>query len=178
MKIVNGLAPKAMRLAKLQPELSKEASKRLKWFDYYEKHDHNARLSCRYFGITPQTFYSSGLVEVVLKLREKYPRWGKEKLVILIHAEGYQTSASTVGRIIHHLKERGVLKEPVRNHVSAHRRGLKRPYGIRKPKDYQIKEPGDLVELDTLDIRPLAWSSTQALYGSRCYLQMGCHERA
>jgi len=48
-----------------------------------------------------------------------------------------------------------VLREPVRNHVSAHRRGLKRPYGIRKPKGYQIKEPGDLVEIDTLDIRPL-----------------------
>jgi putative transposase len=76
-------------------------------------------------------------------------------LAILIRGEGYQTSASTVGRIIHHLKERGALKEPVRNHVLAHRRGLKRPYGIRKPKDYPVKEPGDLVEIDTLDIRPL-----------------------
>ncbi len=53
------------------------------------------------------------------------------------------------------MKERGVLKEPIRNHVSAHRRGLKRPYAIRKPKDYEVKEPGDLVQLDTLDVRPL-----------------------
>ena len=48
-----------------------------------------------------------------------------------------------------------MLKEPVRNTVSAHRRGLKRPYGIRKPKDYQVNQPGDLIQLDTLDLRPL-----------------------
>ena len=53
------------------------------------------------------------------------------------------------------LKDRGVLQEPVRNHVSARRRVLKRPYAIRKPKDYVVGQPGDLVQLDTLDIRPL-----------------------
>ena len=37
----------------------------------------------------------------------------------------------------------------------AHRRGLKRPYAVRKPKDYVVTQPGDLVQLDTLDIRPL-----------------------
>ena len=183
MRIISGVISGACRLARIQ-ELSREATKRVKWFDYYYSHRHNARLTCRYFGISPQTFYrwkhrydpkslgsleghscrprkvrrptySPELVEAVLKLREEYPRWGKDKLVVLLREEGYQTSASTVGRIIAHLKERGVLKEPVRNHVSAHRRGLRRPYGIRKPKDYLVKEPGDLVEIDTLDIRPL-----------------------
>jgi transposase InsO family protein len=95
------------------------------------------------------------LVVAIQKLREEYPRWGKDKLVILLRSDGFICYASTVGRIIHRLKERGVLKEPIRNHVSAHRRGLKRPYAIRKPKDYEIKEPGDLIQLDTLDIRPL-----------------------
>jgi transposase InsO family protein len=60
-----------------------------------------------------------------------------------------------VGRIIRRLKERGVLQEPIRNHVSAHRRGLRRPYGIRKPKNYEVKAPGDLIQLDTMDVRPL-----------------------
>lgn len=60
-----------------------------------------------------------------------------------------------VGRIIRRLKARGLLREPVRNHVSAHRRGIKRPYAVRKPKNYQVIEPGDLIQLDTLDIRPL-----------------------
>ncbi len=49
----------------------------------------------------------------MLKLREQYPRWGKDKLVILLHREGFDCSASMVDRILHKLKERGVLKEPI-----------------------------------------------------------------
>lgn len=166
-------------------DLSKKARQRLKWFDYYNSRGQNARFTCRYFGISPQTFYrwkrrynphhlksledrshrpkhlrqptaSVKLVEVVLRLRETYPRWGKDKLVVLLVREkGFSCSTSMVGRIIRRLKDRGCLREPIRNYVSAHRRGLKRPYGIRKPKDYEVKNPGDLVQLDTLDIRPL-----------------------
>jgi hypothetical protein len=44
------------RLASI-PVLSKKARQRLKWFDYYKSHKQNARLTCRYFGISPQTFY-------------------------------------------------------------------------------------------------------------------------
>ena len=91
----------------------------------------------------------------MLKLRETYPRWGKNKLVVLLHHEGFDCSASMVGRILHRLKERGVLKEPVSNHISARKRQLKRPYAIRKPKEYVAKKPGDIVEVDTLDVRPL-----------------------
>src|SRR3989304_993117 len=39
------------------PELSREARQRLKWFDYYHCHRQNARLTCRHFDISPQTFY-------------------------------------------------------------------------------------------------------------------------
>jgi len=175
--------PGANRLTSI-PALSKKAKQRLKWFDYYNSHNHNARLTCRYFGISPQTFYrwkkrynpwlleslenrscrpkrvrqpsySTELVTAVQKLREEYPRWGKDKLVVLLHRQGFNCSSSTVGRIVSRLKTRGVLKEPVINHVSAHRRGIRRPYAVRKPKDYQVSRPGDLIQLDTLDIRPL-----------------------
>jgi transposase InsO family protein len=91
----------------------------------------------------------------VLRLREEFPRWGKDKLVVLLRERGYQVSASMVGRIISRLKHRGLLKEPAKNHVSAHRRGIKRPYAVRKPKDYLVTRPVDLIQLDTLDIRPL-----------------------
>ncbi len=184
MRIISGVAPGASRLVRLQVELSKEARQRLKWFDYYYSHGHNARLTCRHFDISPQTFYrwkkrydpkhlqslesrphqpkhlrqptaSAELVQAVFRLREEYPRWGKDKLVVLLPEKGVSCSTSMVGRIIRRLKERGVLREPIRNHVSAHRRGLRRPYGIRKPKDYEVTKPGDLVQLDTLDIRPL-----------------------
>ena len=36
--------------------LSKKAKQRLKWMDYYAKH-RNARLTCRHFGLSPDTFY-------------------------------------------------------------------------------------------------------------------------
>jgi len=183
MRIKSGVVAGFSRLARIR-ELSREASKRLKWFDYYNSHGRNARLTCRYFGISPQTFYrwkrrydpkhlesledrshkprrlrqptwNYELAQEVLRLREEYPRWGKDKLSKLLHEQGHQVSTSMVGRILHRLKERGVLKEPVPNHVSARKRQRRRPFGIRKPKDYLIKETGDIVQLDTLDLRPL-----------------------
>lgn len=66
------------------------------------------------------------------------------------------TSASTVGRILAYLKSAsGGLREPVRQKVSATRRRRQRPHATRKPKGYAAQAPGDLVEVDTLDIRPL-----------------------
>ncbi len=171
-------------MARLQGELSKKARQRLKWFDYYKSRGYKARLTYRHFDISPQTFYhwkrrynpkqlaslekhsrwpkrlrqpsySLELVEAVLKLREEYPRWGKDKLVVLLRDEGMSCSASTVGRIIRRLKERGVLKEPVPNHISARKRQRQRSYALRKPKDYKVVQPGELAQLDTLDISPL-----------------------
>jgi len=165
-------------------ELSREAGKRLKWFDYYYANGRNARLTCRHFDISPQTFYrwkrrydskhlesledeshrprkvrqptySTELVEAVIQLRERYPRWGKDKLVILLEEEGHHVSSSTVGRILSRVKERGLLKEPIPNYVSARKRSRNRPYAVRKPKDYQASVPGDIVQLDTMDLRPI-----------------------
>jgi len=60
-----------------------------------------------------QATWSPELAQVVLKLREEYPRWGKDKLVVLLRRRGQQVSASMVGRILARLKARGVLKEPL-----------------------------------------------------------------
>ena len=184
MRIISGTITGACRLTKVKVELSRKARQRLKWFDCYNSHNHNARLTCRHFDISPQTFYrwqrrynprniagledrshrpkhvrqptySVELVEAVLRLREEYPRWGKDKLVVLLHREGFDCSASMVGRILHRLKERGVLREPMPNHISARKRQRKRPYAVRKPREYVAKKPGDIVEVDTLDVRPL-----------------------
>lgn len=183
MRMKSGVFSGAYRLARIA-ELSREATRRLKWFDYYYSHGRNARLTCRYFGISTQTFYrwkrrydpkhlatledcshkpkrlrqptwGSELAQEVLRLRERYPRWGKDKLSKLLHEQGCQVSASMVGRILRRLKERGVLKEPIPNHVSARKRSRQRPFAMSKPRDYQIKEIGDIVQLDTLDLRPL-----------------------
>lgn len=37
--------------------LSKEGQRRLSWMDWYKGHGQNARLTCRHFGIWPDTFY-------------------------------------------------------------------------------------------------------------------------
>ena len=52
-------------------------------------------------------------------------------------------------------KEGGILKEPISNYVSARKRLRKRPYATRKPKEYEARQVGDIVQLDTLDLRPL-----------------------
>jgi len=183
MRIISATAPGALRLAKLR-ELSREARLRLQWMDYYEAQGRNAAFTCRHFGISRQTFYrwkrrynprnlitlesrshrprrprqptwSAELAQAVLDLREQYPRWGKDKLVVLLRREGWQVSTSMVGRILRRLKERGVLREPPPNGISARRRLWTRPYAVRKPPGYEVKEPGDLVQVDTLDVRPL-----------------------
>ena len=184
MRIISGTVHGALRLAGHGRELSGQARRRLKWMDYYESHGHNARLTCRYFGISPQTFYrwrrryhpnnlrtledrsrrprrlrqpswSQELAQAVLRLREQYPRWGKDKLVVLLRREGRSVSTSMVGRILRRLREQGVLVDPPRQPVSARKRPWFRPYAVRKPKDYCVALPGDLVQVDTLDLRPL-----------------------
>ena len=50
------IMPGAVSLAYNIPSLSKEARGRLKWFDYYHKHNNISKV-CRYFGISRKTFY-------------------------------------------------------------------------------------------------------------------------
>lgn len=183
MKIRSALVPGAISLKKRIADISHDANKRLAWFDFYEKHGRNARATCTHFHISPDTFYRwkkvyrpgdlSSLeershrpkhvrqpswtieaVQAVQEIREKYPRWGKAKLTHLLAAQGIELSESMVGRIIKVLKERGVLREPIRNHISARKRGKNRPYAVRKPKEYIAREPGDIVQVDTMDVRP------------------------
>jgi len=184
MSIYGSVLPGAGRVARLSVELSHQARQRLRWMEHYESHGHNAALTCRYFGISRQSFYrwkrrydrwdlsslegrsrrpkrlrkptwSTELSKSVLKLREQYPRWGKDKVVVLLRREGVEVSTSMVGRILTDLKRRGVLREPLPNFISVGKRQRKRPYAVRKPKDYEVRGPGDLVELDTLDVRPV-----------------------
>ena len=166
------------------PNPSAVARSRLKWFDYYNSHGKNASLTCRHFDIPRATFYrwkrryesrnlaslenrssrpknprrptwSLELSQAVKRIRDQYPVWGKDKLVCLLRDEGQKVSTSMVGRILKHLKRTGQLIEPLRSAISAKKRRLKRNWAVRKPKDYSVNEPGDLVEVDTLDVRPL-----------------------
>ena len=171
------------KLSKLHlEELSPEAKRRLKWFDWHRDHGQNVSLTCRHFGIARETFYrwkrrykpfdlssledrssrpqrvrqrtwTTAEVVAVQRLREAFSRWGKEKLAVLLLREGVKLSASRVGRILSYLKGRGLLKEPLRRSL-ARRRQWKRQYATRKPRDYEARAPGDIVQIDTMDVRP------------------------
>jgi transposase InsO family protein len=151
----------------------------------FHRRTQNVALTCRHFGIARQTFYrwlkryepldltsleershcphhrrrptwSFPLESKVLTLRLQFPRWGKDKLVILLRREGLGISTSMVGRILLHLKRQGQLREAPRTGVPGSRRALRpRPYAVRKPRQYAVSQPGDLVEVDTMDVRPL-----------------------
>ena len=183
MRIVSGRPPRSRYLERGAAELSREAQKRLQWFDHYQWHGRSAALTCRYFGISRQTFYrwkrrydaqalstleershrphrrrrptwTGEQAERVRRLREQYPRWGKDKLAVLLRREGWAVSVSMVGRILTSLRQRGVLSAPVLFRVKRRRGTAGRPWALRKPKDYAVEKPGDLVQLDTLDLRP------------------------
>ena len=173
------------RLSKNVPaELSQKQFDRLRALTIYGE-TKDVKLVCETFGISRATLYrwlgrfdskdltslkeesrrprrvrkplwSRELIGAVKELREEYARWGKDKLVVLVRDQGYEASTSTVGRILGYLKQRGELKEPMRRNISAKRKS-RRPYGVRKPEDYVVERPGDLVEVDTLDVRPFPW---------------------
>ncbi len=162
-------------------ELSAGARRRLKWFDWHAAHGKNVSKTCRHFSISRQTFYrwqrrykpwdlttledrpsrpkkrrqrtwATAQVLAVQELRERYPRWGKAKLCVLLVRRGIRLSVSMVGRILRYLKQSGKLKEPRRRSL-AQRRQWQRPYATRKPREYSPRQPGDLIQLDTLDVR-------------------------
>ncbi|MFQ6059635.1 MAG: helix-turn-helix domain-containing protein, partial [Anaerolineae bacterium] len=176
------LLPAAVAQARVEPRLSTKARHRLKMIQWYEDHGRNARLTCRHFGYCPDTFYrwlrryqregprgledrsrrphrvrqptwSKELAQAVLRLREDFPRCGKDKLVVFLRREGRQVSTSTVGRIIGYLKDQELLWEPNLRDPWQMRRRHKRLYAERTPRDYVPRAPGDLVQVDTADIR-------------------------
>lgn len=177
--------PQASQLRCQGLELSRDGQRRLKWFEFYRTHGNNARLTCRHFGISPQTFYrwkrryasqamvslearssrphrvrqptwDARLEQAVLRLRRTYPRWGKAKLQRLLQREGTSCSISMVGRILGKLKRTGQLVEPRTRRTAKKHTSRPRPWAMRKPRDYEVREPGDLVQVDTKDVRPIA----------------------
>jgi putative transposase len=163
-------------------QLSRDAKTRLKWMEHYQRHG-RASLTARYFGISRQTFYTwkrrydpqdlSSLesrssqpkrvrrrtwtteqILAVTAIRAQRPRWGKDKLVVLLREQGMWLSTSMVGRILRYLKDAGQLVEPIRA-IGVRKRRTARPHATRKPRGYQATVPGDIVQVDTMELHPL-----------------------
>jgi putative transposase len=181
MQPKSGEPARSARLATIGVELSRAAQMRLGWMDFYRRTE-NVALTCRHFGISRQTFsrwqrryqpldltsleershcphhrrqptWSFSFERKVLTLRLQFPRWGKDKLAVLLRQQGETVSTSMVGRILNRLKQRGQLLEAPRPAVPGSRRALRlRPYAVPKPKQYAVSRPGDLVQVDTLEV--------------------------
>src|SRR3989442_3265057 len=155
MQVHDGELPRARQLARRGRGLGGEARVRLDWMDFYHRCRNVAR-TCRHFGISRQTFYrwqrrydphnlstlearshrphrrrqptwSSPLADRVSALRQRYPRWGKDKLAVLLRQQHLQVSTSMVRRILTQLKRHCQLIEPPRSGVTGSRRALRPP---------------------------------------------------
>lgn len=162
-------------------QLSREARQRLRWIDYARTH--TVAATCRHFGIARSTYYrwahrydpqrlallenrssrprhcrqptwTAAQAAAVQQAREAHPRWGKDKLAIVLRRQGVVLSVSMIGRILRDLRERRRLVEPMVPRLRPHSRHA-RPYAVRKPQDHPVATPGDLVQVDTMHLRPL-----------------------
>ncbi len=175
------LVPRLIPLAReAAPDLSRRAQVRLDMLDWHRRHGENVSLTARHYGFSRPTVYrwlrrferyrlasledrssrprrrrhhawTVAQAEAVRRLRNHYPAWGKDKLAVLLRREGMTLSVSMTGRILAALGRRGALEVRVRRRVTSAVRH-RRPHAMRKPAGYRVSAPGDLVELDTLEI--------------------------
>jgi len=173
-----------------EAQLSGNARRRLKAVRWYEEHGRNATLTARHFAYgrsavhvwlkrykqtgprgledrsrrprqMRQPTWDADLEARVLGLRQESPCWGKDKLTPILRREGRQVSVSMVGRILSRLKSGGRLPPASLKDPCIVSRPQIRPYAIRKPKDYLPLAPGDLIQVDTADVR---WTGLDQRY--------------
>lgn len=94
------------------------------------------------------------LIEKISQLRKEHPRLGERKIKVFLDkycADNHLPliSHSTIGRIIkkYNLYFHKPIKQPHKPQIR-----WKKVKKLRKPKDYNIKNPGDLIEIDSLEI--------------------------
>jgi len=171
MNTYGHVLPGAVKISKIYSP-SKEAKQRLSWIDHYKKH-RNGRMTCRYYGISPKTFYKwlkrynlkgiKGLesiskrphkfreskipieyINAVIYWRGLYPMYSKYKIAVLLEREnGIKISASTVGRIFKRYKL--FFPTPVAAKKKRYRRSIARQH---LHPYYRSKQPGKLAEAD------------------------------
>lgn len=184
------LLPMVVAEGRQEAQLSSNARRRLKAVRWYEEHGRDASRTARHFAYSRSAFHvwlkryeaagprgledrsrrprhvrqptwTMELQTAVLRLREAQPRWGKDKLTPILRREGIDVSVSMVGRILSRLKQQGRLPPASLKDPCIVRRPQTRPYATRKPKDYLVLAPGDLVQVDTADVR---WSGIDRPY--------------
>ena len=176
--------PARLPAHQVAPDLSRDARRRLAMLDWHRAHGANVSRTARHFGFSRPTVYrwlarhdrlrletledrssaprrrrrptwTIAQLVAVRELRSRYPRWGKAKLAVLLARAGMVLSISMVGRILDRLRRSGELREPLRS-ILRRMRAWRRPYAVRQPAGWAVVRPGDLVQIDTVEIRPSA----------------------
>jgi len=185
------LLPLQAAAGRAEDQLSRLAKIRLAAVRWHQANGNNAHLTARHFGYGRSTIYgwlkrfgemkergledrsrrpqhvrqptwSPELEARVLALRQENPRWGKNMLTPILRREGIQVSVSMVGRILSKLKREGrLLPGTLNDPCIVVSRPQIRPYAIRKPRDYVPMVPGDLVQVDSADVR---WGGVNQVY--------------
>ncbi|ADH63076.1 Integrase catalytic region [Allomeiothermus silvanus DSM 9946] len=100
--------------------------------------------------------WTPGLLIRIETLRKENPTWGRWSIWLTLRKEGFQMSERTVGRILAYLEKHRRI-ESVAGYLARTQRGklkrrVNRPYAKRKPRGYEARAPGDLVQVDTLTL--------------------------
>lgn len=156
--------------------LSKQALKRLEWMDWYFSHKQNARLACRHFGISPDTFYlwkkrfnrfNLSSLEFNTKTRKPHhlremttATWILQKIYqIRLHSpwmSKYEIheQLKREGTLVAHQVIQKVINRHTELRNTGHTRKLKasrklKIARIKAAKELKEKELGSLVQIDT-----------------------------
>ncbi|WP_037919874.1 helix-turn-helix domain-containing protein, partial [Sulfurihydrogenibium subterraneum] len=173
---ITKLFPKKLSNKIKDVPLTREAKKRLKWIQYYQK-TKNISKTCRYFKISKNTLYKwlkryekdglEGLYdkpktpintrkptirnkykEEVIKIRKENPTWSKEKISAYLQTKkNIKVSPSTIYRI---LKEAGLIEKTKTIKIQNKRKkDIKKK---RTKRGLQAQAPGDVVQIDVKHI--------------------------
>lgn len=204
------LLPEGMREAREPKPASREAKRRTAILDWHKTNGERASLTARHFGYSRSTIYEllkrskpggpgmedrsrrpkhvrlptwgAELEAKVLRLRLENPRWGKDTLTPILRREGTDVSVSMVGRILAKLKRDGRLLPATTADPNIHSMSYMRPYARRKPRDYVPEVPGDLVQVDSADIRWTGLAQSYKHFSARDFISrwdvLGVYGRA
>lgn len=95
-----------------------------------------------------QRRYPSDLCDRIITLRSEHWRLGKKKLAVLLRAEGFVLSESYCGRVLVHLKEKGLL--PQHKHLTANGRSGKLNEKTYTPRKKLRRATKRGMEIDTI----------------------------
>lgn len=168
--------------------LSKDALKRLSWFDWYFSHRKNAELTCRHYGISKDTFYTwkrrfnpKNLQTLEFDTKTRRPKSVRESTLSLvvknrIYAIRLEDTEKSKYEIQEELKREGLFvgQSAIQNFINKHKE-LTNTYHqkrVNKHRHYKIARVKAAIELREKDLGSLVQMDTKYLYvlGHKFYL--------